>query len=298
MILEINTLKQSISENDLLNQESQRSKEDAISRLTKCQNELQASLNIQEDLRNEFETSKAEIHRLQEEIKSLKKDLSNGKERASKLREESISKMLQFESKYNQITYRLQESEEELDKMRNTLISFELKNKSLKSTELYLTKKVNEHVQIIKAVENERDIAMAKVLHLQRELDSSYKKQEDFARKLGLKYYNARENSGDDKREGHNHINDANEQCAFPTEEKSYQPNSIDHWKDEAESLRLYCYGKEREIESLEGLKTELMIQDDIKEKEISQLKEELKATKERAQELKIDNHRLGGKIQ
>merc|ERR1719273_820752 len=130
----------------------------------------------------------------------------------------------------------------------------------------------------------------------QEELNSSYKKQEEFARKLGLKYYNARGNIVDCKKEDDKPINEANGPISSPIEEDTNNPNSIAYWKEEAENLRWFCYQKEREIDSIEGLKTELMIQDDIKSKEISQLREKLKASSQRAEELQMDNYRLGGK--
>jgi len=310
-------------------------KEKLLPMITKYENELQASINIQEDLRNELETSKIEngkeIMKLKEEIDLLKQNLKHDsaddpalqksflnrsteyqrllkdkedlqikakelKDEADKVikEKEGIStRFFQYESKFNRMQWRSNENGKEFQDMKIKFSISELENKELKGNEKYYKQTLTAKDKIITNLENEKDTIIGQVKNLRQQLDVSNKKQEDLARKLGLKHYHAKENCMEVKTDADQRQNIINGTAMTTIKTENIQADAVADLKEEMENLRWHCYEKESGLETLECLKDELISKDVRNTEELSCLKEELLASNVKVQTLEKDNQRL-----
>jgi len=312
-------------------------KEKLLPMIKKYENELQASINIQEDLRNELETSKIEngkeVMKIQEEIDLLKqnlkhdsaddpalqksflnrspeyqrllkdkedlqikaKELKDESDKAIKEKEGISMRFFQYESKFNRMQLRLKENGKEIQDMKFKVSISELENQELKGNEKYYKQTLAAKDKIITNLENEKDTINGQVRNLRQQLDVSNKKQEDLARKLGLKHYHAKENCMEIKTEVDvdQRQNNINGTVMTTIKAENIQADAVADLKEEMENLRWYCHEKERGLETLETLKDELISKDVRNTEELSCLKEELLASNVKVQTLEKDNQRL-----
>jgi len=177
-----------------------------------------------------------------EDMKATIKDIKKERQQILNDKENASARCLQYESNYNRIQSILEEKSQEFEQLRNASSRLALENRKLSNSISDLRESVIERNLIIGEIEKEKDKAEEKVKALQVELDASYRKQEDFARKLGLKHYHAKANGIEDDKEG-----------ADSTKTNENHSETITPLTEQLENLRSYCYEKEKKLEILES---------------------------------------------
>merc|ERR1719367_2421690 len=174
-------------------------------------------------------------------MKATLKDIKKERQQILNDKENASARCLQYESNYNRIQSILEEKSEECEQLRNASSRLALENRKLSNSLSDLRESVIERDLIIGEIEKEKDKAEEKVKTLQLELDASNRKQEDFARKLGLKHYHAKANGIEDDKE-----------VADATKTNEKHSETVESLMEQLENLRRYCYEKERKLETLE----------------------------------------------